>query len=81
MWKVWHERPERRALRRAEKVFQKVKYDFSRKGDKPKWLRWKTLDRLEAEGEKALTIISSEEEKLLDKLRKLNPLKQAVRTC
>jgi len=75
VWKVWHERPERRALRRAEKVFQKVTYDFSRKGDKPKWQRWPTFERLEAEGEKALTIISSEEEKLLDKLRMLYSLK------
>ena len=72
VWKVWHERSKKRALRRAEKVFQKVSFDFSRKGDKPKWQRWPTFQRLEAEGEKALTIISSEEERLHDKLRKLN---------
>ncbi|MDP2072269.1 hypothetical protein [Methylotenera sp.] len=73
VFKVWHERPKRRALRRAEKVFQKVKYEFNRKGDKPKWQRWPTFERLEAEAEQALNVISGEEEKLHDKLRKLNP--------
>ena len=71
VWKVWHERPKKRALRRAEKVFSKVKYDFSRKGDKPNWQRWKTYLRLEAEAEKALNVIASDEERLHDKLRKL----------
>ena len=73
VWKVWHERPKRRAIRRAEKVFQKVKYDFSRKFDKPKWQRWPTFVRLEAEGEKAWEIIGSDEERLHDKLSMLNP--------
>ena len=73
---VWNERPKKRAIRRAEKVFQKVKYDFSRKGDKPKWLRWQTFESLEAEGEKALNVINIEEEKLHDKLNLLNSLKQ-----
>ncbi|MDP2231328.1 hypothetical protein [Methylotenera sp.] len=81
VFKVWHLRPKKRALRRADKIFRKVSFDFSRKGDKPKWQRWPTFERLEAEGEKALNVISGEEEKLLDKLRKLNPLKQAGRTC
>ena len=72
VWKVWHERPARRALRRAEKVSHKVKFDFSRKGYKPKWQRWPTFKRLQAEGDKALDVISSDEDKLLDKLRKQN---------
>lgn len=76
VFKVWHLRPKKRALRRAEKVFQMVKYDFSRRYDKPKWQRWPSFVRLEAEGEKALTIISSEEDKLHDKLNLLNSLKQ-----
>ena len=71
VFKAWHERPKKRALRRAEKVFSKVKYDFSRKGDKPNWQRWKTYLRLEAEAEKALNVIASDEERLHDKLRKL----------
>ena len=71
VFKVWHERPKRRALRGAEKVFSKVNFDFSRKGDKPKWQRWPTFERLEAEGEQALSLIGGDEEKLLDKLRKL----------
>lgn len=71
VFKVWHERPNKRALRRADKIFQKVKYDFSRKSAKPKWLRWQTFDRLEAEGEKAWEIISSDEDRVHDKLLKL----------
>lgn len=71
VFKVWHERSKKRALRRAAKIFQKVKYDFSRKSAKPKWLRWQTFDRLEAEGEKAWEIISSDEDRVHDKLLKL----------
>lgn len=65
VFKVWHERPKKRALRSAEKVFCKVSFDFSRKGDKPKWQRWPTFHRLEADSEKALIIISSEVENCL----------------
>ncbi len=71
VWKVWHLRPKKRALRRAEKVFSKVKFDFNRKGDKPKWQRWPTFERLEVEAEQALNIISSDEDRLHDKLNKL----------
>lgn len=71
VWKVWHERPERRAQRSAEKVCRHVKFDFSRKGHKPKWQRWPTFERVQAEGEVALNVISRDEDRLLDILRKL----------
>lgn len=71
VWKVWHERPKRRAIRRAEKVFQKVKYDFSRRYDKRKWQRLPTFERLEADAEKALEVLTNDEETMYSKLRKL----------
>jgi len=60
-YRTHSERPSRRALRAALKVFRRHKVDYSRPSAKPKWQRWPTFERRDAEAEAVFPVIEAAE--------------------
>lgn len=69
------EAPGRRALRRAEKVLMRGKFEHGRPGGKPKWMRWPTFKRLDAETEKAGDVLIRYEEAPYTLLRRVEAMR------
>lgn len=64
------ESPTRRAVRRAEKIVRRCPIDIHRPGGKPKWMRWPTYERLNAEADAVWPIIERDECAPYELLRK-----------
>ncbi|MEZ5617199.1 MAG: hypothetical protein R3E40_02805 [Rhodocyclaceae bacterium] len=60
-YRTTSESPTRRAVRRAEKVFRRAKIDVHRPGGKPKWMRWRTYEQLNAAADAVWPIIERAE--------------------
>jgi hypothetical protein len=60
-YQAQRESPGRRALRRAEKIFKKVRVEQGRPGWKLKWMRWATYHRLHDAADAVFPIIERAE--------------------
>ncbi len=66
------EAPGLRAVRRARRIFMRPKVDYSRPGSKPRWMRWKTFERLEQAAEAVWPTILRDEMATYDLLARID---------
>ena len=68
-WPVENESRADRAERAAMKIMKRAKMDSSRKGYKPKWMRWPTFRKQEEAAEAAGEVIAEHHDRLLGLIR------------
>lgn len=75
-YRVQSESPARRTERKAWKVLERAKFDYSRSDGKIAWRRWKTHKRILAQAIEAAEILCARQDRVIRNLRRIHEEKQ-----